>query len=213
MTGLIDTATSYEQAIEIIQETTAEHGIYFLESTLTKILARLKTKPSVVSIERGGQELADIMAKHVKVELNKMKMSHTTPGGGYSEKARHVYGPDMKKILVDGASLPVILVDCVVESQESILGAISHINDEAMHAGYPLPVIYTLGLISKIEDWEATQIPNFSYAFKVPKPIWVHGWGSDDSKESDRVKTSIWGRLGNGFKGTPPNPPYYTKNF
>ncbi len=212
MTGLIDKATSYEKAIEIIPETTAEQGAYFLESTLTKILARLP-KPSVVSIERGGHELGVIMAEHAKVKLNEMKMSHTTPGGGYSEKARHVYGPDMKKILVDGASLPVILVDCVVESQESILGAISHINDEAMHAGYPLPVIYTLGLISKIEEGDATQIPNFFYAFNVPKPIWVHGWGSDDSKESDRRKKSIWGRLGNRFKGTPPNPPYFTKNF
>jgi len=207
---LIDTARTYETAIKIIPEETVEHGIYFLQSTLTRLIAKIG-EVSIVPIESGGHLLGEKLAETSKLPLNSMRMSHTSKGK-YLAEAQHVSGPDMDQIIVNGKVLPIVLVDCVVESQASILGAIAHINNELAKQGHAPTLIHTLALISKISD-PHPEIPNIVYSFKVPTSIWVHGMGSDDSDESDRLKLAIWGRLPDGYQGASPNPPYFVKSF
>lgn len=208
--SLIDTARSYETAIKIIPEDTVEHGIYFLQSTLTRLIAKLG-EVSIVPIESGGHLLGERLTEISKLQLNSMRMSHTKKGK-YLPEARHVSGPDMDQIVLKDKVLPVILVDCVVESQASILGAIAHINKEVAKRGHTPPLIHTLALISKISDSQP-KTPNLVYAFKVPTSIWVHGVGCDEKEESDRLKPAIWGRLEDGYKGELPTPPYFVKSF
>lgn len=209
--SLIDTARTYETAIKIIPEDTVEHGVYFLQSTLTRLIAKLG-EVSIVPIESGGHMLGERLAETSGIQLNSMRMSHTKKGK-YLPKARHVSGPDIDKIIVKGKVLPIILVDCVVESQASILGAITHIDKEVSRRGHAPHLIHTLALISKISDDSLLKVPNLTCSFQVTTPIWVHGLGSDDSYESDRIKPAIWGRLADDYNGPIPTPPYYTKNF
>ncbi len=74
-----------------------------------------------------------------------MRMSHTEKGR-YLPEAKHLYGPNMDQIIVQGKVLPIVLVDCVVESQASILGAVAHINKEVSERGLAPPLIHTLAL-------------------------------------------------------------------
>ena len=207
----IDTARTYETAIKIIPEVTVEHGIYFLQSTLARLIATLG-EVSIVPIESGGHLLGEKLAETSRMQLNSMRMSHTEKGK-YLPEAKHIYGPNMDQIIVQGKVLPVVLVDCVVESQASILGAVVHINKEVSERGHAPPLIHTLALISKISKDSQRQVPNLVYSFTVPTPIWVHGIGCDERDESDRLKPAIWGRLQDGFKGALPNPPYFVKSF
>lgn len=221
MSGHIESATTYETSIEIIDTEESREGINFLQQALQGQINKIGDA-SLIPINDGGNRVGDELAQTSGLELNPMHMSHTKPDNSFSKKALCVEKPDINLILgKDNHTKPVIFAEAVIETQSTIQEAMATINqmiDEynAEHdTAYPHPEYYTLALVSKIDG--PSDVPNLINAFRVTNLIWIHGWGCDDTdptthEHRGREKNSIWGRLPEKFKEVP-DEPYYERNF
>ncbi len=219
--GPIEEALDYPHAIQIIPKELCLAGI----NHLTERLLQTFSDPhsfSLTPILRGGGYVGEKMvemvqeATRVRIAANPMQMSHYGDDGT-------VYNPpickqplDLDRLLLPGMRIkPVVFVEAVVETQESVLAAMDAVNDQIRaynqmaKTSYPYPEYFTLALISKTEG--ATRIPHFEYGYHVDPWIWVAGNGCDLFQQG-RELDNIVGIKSPYATGNPPTS-YCTANF
>jgi hypoxanthine-guanine phosphoribosyltransferase len=174
----IESATSYEKAVEIIPEEICKVGIAALQIELAESFPD-KNSYVVVPVMKGGERIGRALTNFTGAESDPMKMSYYDENNLRLEKPICLAKPDISKILVDRTIKDVIFAECVVESEGTIISAIEEINN--LLGSYPHPKYYTYALVSKVNG--DSKIPNFKYAFKVAREIWVHGWGGDNNQK------------------------------
>lgn len=220
----IEQAKTYKQSIEIIPADITNQGIYFIQKGVLDLVLSLREEEksiSIIPIEKGGHTLGKYACNPgggVYLRPNPMQMSHYGPNNKYLGEAICLSDPKISKIINTETNQTnhVGFIEAVVETQETILKAMTRINtlfdmyNDEHGTEYVYPEYHTFALASKI-DGDPCIIPNYIWAFNVVKDIWLHGVGCDDEKMG-RKKKSFYGRL--SPKATKlPQEPYYTQNF
>lgn len=148
-------------------------------------------------------------AHHASTTSTVMRMNYAN---GYDHPPICLIKPDIKQILwEDETTLPVYLIEAVVETQGTV-HAVIHTIDTMIDnynmdrtTSFPHPEYHVVTLVEKIRG--ETNIPNLTAAFHVSPAIWVHGWGCDNQGKG-RKDNRIMGVLANGAQ-PPAGPPYY----
>lgn len=212
----IENAKRFEDRIVIIPREEAEEGENFLRNELR----RYWSKPESVSVMPvyGAAEKLGKFVSNPNYTQNPIVMSHTGPGNVYIKQAFCKHEPDYRKILMsDGSTLPVVFVDPITETQESIVRGIEAVNlgiDKINHdesKDYAYPVYSALVLVSKVPEQDPILIPNLIAAFWAYKDIWLNGRGPDND-QSGRDDPDIMGVL-SPYTESIPAQPYYKRLF
>lgn len=212
---IIESATSYGTSIEIISPYLCQQAIKQMQSIFKKLFPDPK-KVSVVPILKGGLRLGQELAKVYDISLNPMRMSYYKEDTSRLNKPICLIEPDIKKIINNQQTKPVLFAEAVVESQATVCGAIKIINDlidnysKKIGKSLNYPEYYTFAMVSKVGEGEIT-IPNFYPLFCVDKDIWVIGYGCDlyqKGRELNMIKGII-----SPFHKQIPQPPYFKQLF
>ena len=202
----ISKATSYETAIEIIPREITILGAMTLKMEFDEQFPD-KSKVTVIPVMRGGKRVGEELTN----DPNPMRMSYYDEENNRKEKPDCLQRPDINKIIVDGTTRDVVFAEGVVETEETIKAAMEEINkmidekSEEDGVKYDYPKYHVYALISKVNGSSA--LPDFVYAFKVKRAIWVHGFGTDNA-EKGREQERIDGVL-SPFATEAPEEPYY----
>lgn len=199
----IESARSFETAIEIIPENECIEALARMQDTFRKTFPD-PTCVSVIPILMGGKTIGDILAQIPFVVINPMRMSYYDGKNERLSEPTCIQEPNIKQII---QAKSIVFAEAVVDSQGTILKAIEHINAliDAHSPNTSHPEFHTFTLVSKING--SVLIPNLTAMFSVHPDIWVHGWGCDNGQKG-REETSIKGVL-SPFAKEAPYQPYY----
>ncbi len=208
-------ATSLRTSIEVIPQNTCQLALRMMEKKFCQLFPE-PTKVSLIPILRAGRMVGNTLGKATSIKPNFMQMSYYKEDTSRLKKPICIKEPDIKKIIVNGQTRPVVFAEAVVDSQATLLAAIDHINSQidkySRKTGikYSHPTYYVFALISKTGKIKV-KVPNLVAMFQVNPDIWVFGCGCDLAHRGRRIK-SIRGIISPSAKRIP-QPPYFKRLF
>lgn len=209
--GDIETARIPEDAIIIVPEKECSAGLGKLRAIFSEIFPS-PDLVSVIPILQSGLRLGQEITEPLGIEMNLMQMSYYRKDTSRLPKPICLIHPDITKIITpEGMTMPVAFMECVVDSQETILAAMEEINatidalSVKTNRKLAHPTYSTFAYVTKTGD-SAVQIPNLVAAFKVDPDVWIGGRGCDLPGDSARELNSIVGILSPFASSIPPHP-------
>lgn len=209
----IETARSPEEAITIISEEECRAGLKKLQKAFSEMFPDPQ-KVSVIPILRSGFRLGKELTDNLGIRTNPMRMSYYKEDTSRLPVPVCLTSPDITRILsLDGTTKRVVLAECVVDSQETVLAAMAEINTMIDLVGaftnkkLDYPEYFTFAYVSKIGE-RPLLIPNMVAAFSVNPDIWVGGLGCDLPGDKARNLSYLVGIL-SPFAEKAPKKPYF----
>ncbi len=213
--GSLKKATSLKTSIEIIPQRTCQLAMKMMEKKFLHIFSD-STKVSLIPILRAGRMVGKALGAVASIKPNFMQMSYYKEDTSRLKKPICIREPDVKKMIVNGQTRPVVFAEAVVDSQATLLAAMDHINNQidkySRKTGikYSYPTYYVFALISKTGKMKV-KVPNLTAMFQVDPDIWVFGCGCDLAHQGRRIK-SVRGIISPSAKKIP-QLPYFKPLF
>lgn len=210
----IETATTFETAIEIVPEQVCLDALSLLRDRFNLLFPK-PDEVSVVPILRSGERLGLELTEPLRIPINPMRMSYYADDTSRLPEPICLSPPNIEQIITpEGITKPVVFAECVVDTQGTLLKAMAFINkmvnDIARQFRIPpkYPDYYTFAYVSKIRRSQAL-IPNLKAPLIVNPDIWIGGLGCDFPGDKGRDLNNIMGMI-SPFAQEIPQSPYYT---
>ena len=169
----------------------------------------------VMPVLRGGYMFGDTLG----YPINPIRMSYYKEGKRLPQPMCLIKPDPQKMIGPDGKTLPVVLVEGVIETFSTIRSTVTLLEALCAEYGIASPPYYEaqalviktpshLDIPKTLPDPPPGTVTNVIAQFWVHLGIWIHGMGTDDEDRGREVR-EFRGRL-SPFAEREPDPPYYT---